>query len=137
MSVGRAVRRLAGCLGVAGLVTAATASAAQPDAALVWRGAQAYEARCGGCHAVAAHRIGPLHAGVLGRRAGSAPGFDYSPALAASRIVWDTATLERWLTDPEAVIPGQRMGYRLGDAALRADIVAFLATLRPMAVAKP
>lgn len=94
------------------------------------RGRIAYEERCGGCHAVDADRVGPRHAGVFGRRAGSVKGFDYSPALERSGIVWDEATLERWLADPEALVPGQRMGYRLGDAALRADIVAYLATLR-------
>jgi cytochrome c len=44
--------------------------------------------------------------------------------------VWNAALLERWLTDPEAVIPGQRMGYRLGDAKARADIVTYLETLK-------
>ncbi len=112
--------------GVALLAVCAGAAAADGDPV---RGEQAYEARCGACHAVEHDRIGPRHAGVLGRRAGSVPGFGYSSALRASRVVWDTATLERWLADPEAVIPGQRMGYRLQDAALRADIVAYLATL--------
>lgn len=93
------------------------------------RGAQAYEARCTGCHAVATDRVGPRHAGVFGRRAGSIPGFAYSPALRASPVVWDRATLTRWLTDPETLIPGQRMGFRVDDAAVRADIVAYLATL--------
>ncbi len=105
---------------------AAPAAAGGGDAQL---GRKAYEARCGGCHAVDSDRIGPRHAGVVGRRAGSVPGFDYSPALRASGLVWDAALLERWLADPEALVPGQRMGYRLGDAKLRADIVAYLATL--------
>ena len=94
------------------------------------RGVQAYEARCGGCHAVHADRIGPRHAGIVGRRAGSVPGFAYSDALRASTLVWDAALLDRWLADPEALVPGQRMGYRLADAQARADIVAYLATLR-------
>jgi len=63
---------------------------------------------------------------VFGRRAGSVQGFDYSPALAGSKLVWDAASLERWLADPESVIPGQRMSYSLGDASERADMVAFL-----------
>ena len=112
--------------GVALLAVCGGAAAADGDPV---RGEQAYEARCGACHAVEHDRIGPRHAGVLGRRAGSVPGFGYSPALRSSRVVWETATLERWLADPEALIPGQRMGYRLQDAALRADIVAYLATL--------
>jgi cytochrome c len=78
---------------------------------------------------VEADRIGPRHAGVFGRRAGSVAGFDYSPALSASGIVWNAQTLEHWLSNPESLIPGQRMGYSLGDATARADVIAFLATL--------
>ena len=95
----------------------------------VQRGQQAYEARCGGCHSVDADRIGPRHAGIVGRRAGSVAGFAYSDALRQSGITWDATLLDRWLTDPEALVPGQRMGYRLGDAQARADIVAYLGTL--------
>lgn len=109
--------------GLAAGLALPAAAAEVGDAA---RGEQAYEARCGGCHALAADRVGPRHAGLIGRRAGSAPDFDYSPALRASTLVWDAPLLTRWLADPEAVVPGQRMGYRLGDAQLRADIVAFL-----------
>lgn len=94
------------------------------------RGQQVYEARCGGCHSVEADRVGPRHAGVFGRRAGAVAGFAYSPALAASKLVWNAATLERWLNNPEALVPGQRMGYSLTDPALRADVVAYLATLK-------
>lgn len=94
------------------------------------RGAEAYEARCGGCHSVEADRVGPRHAGVVGRRAGSVPGFAYSPALKASGFTWDEKLLERWLTNPEAVVPGQRMGYSVADADIRADVIAFLATLK-------
>lgn len=93
------------------------------------RGRAAYEARCGGCHSVATDRIGPRHAGVFGRRAGSVPGFAYSEALRRSGLTWDAESLDRWLADPEALVPGQRMGYRLDDKQARADIVAYLATL--------
>jgi cytochrome c len=109
-----------------GLATAAGAQGAGDPVA----GRVAYEARCGGCHSVEADRIGPRHAGLIGRRAGSVPGYDYSPALARSRLVWDARNLERWLQNPEALIPGQQMGYRLDDPAIRADIIAFLGTLR-------
>lgn len=121
--------RLGGaCIGfalVAGLHAAACA--AQGDAA---SGQQAYVARCGGCHSVEADRVGPRHAGVFGRRAGSVAGFDYSPALRSSLLVWDASNLDQWLTNPESLIPGQRMDYSLGDAAMRADLIAFLASLK-------
>jgi cytochrome c len=114
------------------LLVAAAAAQAGGD---VPRGQQLYEARCGGCHSVAADRIGPRHAGVFGRRAGSVAGFDYSPALQRAGVVWDAQTLDRWLADPEALLPGQRMGYRLMDAAERADVIAYLATLTAAAAA--
>jgi cytochrome c len=111
-------------------VSAALAACASAQAAGdAERGKDTYEARCGGCHSVEADRIGPRHAGVFGRKAGSVAGFAYSPALQASGVVWNEQTLERWLTDPEKFVPGQRMGYSLGDAALRADVIAYLATL--------
>jgi len=114
-------------LAALGAMAALPALAVQGDAL---QGAQVYAARCGGCHSVEADRVGPRHAGVVGRRAGSIEGFAYSPALKASSIVWNETNLDRWLTNPESLIPGQRMGYSLGDAALRADVVAYLATLR-------
>ena len=93
------------------------------------RGRMAYESRCGACHSVEADRVGPRHVGIVGRRAGAVPGFAYSDALRRSGLTWNAALLDRWLADPEALVPGQRMGYRIDDAAARADIVAYLATL--------
>ena len=93
------------------------------------RGAQAYESRCTGCHSVEQNRVGPRHAGVFGRKAGALRDFDYSPALKAAGFKWDTARLDRWLADPEALVPGQRMGFSVSDPAVRADLVAYLATL--------
>ena len=102
---------------------AQTAAADGGDAA---RGADVYRARCTGCHSLDANRIGPRHRGVFGRVAGSLDDFRYSPALQASDLVWDAESLDLWLTNPQALIPGQRMGFRLGDAAARRDVIAFL-----------
>jgi cytochrome c len=114
---------------VAGLAACLAAGAARAGGD-AQRGESLSEARCGGCHSVDADRVGPRHAGVVGRRAGSVPGFAYSEALRRSGITWDAAMLDRWLTDPEALVPGQGMGYRLDDPQERADVVAYLATLR-------
>jgi cytochrome c len=89
-------------------------------------GAQLYEQRCGGCHAVDANRVGPLHRNVFGRKAGAVLAYDYSPALRASAVRWDEATLNAWLADPEKFIPGQRMGYSVSNAGERSDLIAFL-----------
>ncbi|MFA5119682.1 cytochrome c family protein [Zavarzinia sp.] len=109
---------------VAALVPAVAAAA---DAE---RGKTLYESRCGACHSPDADRVGPHHRGVVGRVAGSVPGFAYSPALKASGLTWTPELLDRWLTDPAALVPGSRMGFRVGSAADRADIVAYLETLK-------
>jgi cytochrome c len=93
----------------------------------VVRGRQLYENRCIACHSIDASRVGPAHKGVVGRRAGGVAGYEYSPAVKRSGIVWTASTLDRWLTDPEKTIPGQRMGYSVPEAKDRADLIAWLA----------
>jgi cytochrome c len=90
------------------------------------RGQRLYESRCIGCHSLDNHRAGPAHRGVVGRRAGTATGYDYSAALAVAQFVWTPENLDRWLADPEALVPGQKMGYRMSDATDRADVIAYL-----------
>ena len=110
---------LAGC-------TAAVTVAGDPV-----RGEQLYERRCADCHDPDANSNGPLHRGVYGRRAGSVPDYHYSPALAQSQIVWNDASLNAWLIDPQALVPGQRMKMRVADPQDRADLIAYLKTLTP------
>lgn len=100
-----------------------TAYAAGGDAA---RGQQVYESRCGGCHSLDSSRVGPRHRGVFGRRAGAVPDFSYSPALAMAKVIWNASTLDQWLRNPEAFLPGQRMNIRVQTEQDRADIIAFL-----------
>jgi cytochrome c len=85
-------------------------------------------ARCAACHSLTSDRTGPRHCGLLGRRAGSLAGFDFSAAMRSSGIVWTTATLDRFLADPLKAVPGTAMGYGgVTDNRERADLVAFLA----------
>ena len=109
------------------LTLCASAASAQPGSAE--HGKQLYESRCFACHSVDANRVGPMHRGVVGRMSGSVPGYDYSPALAHSHFIWTQAKLLKWLTNPEALVPGQKMNYQVDDPQDRADIVAYLATL--------
>jgi cytochrome c len=92
------------------------------------RGKSLYESRCVGCHSIDANRVGPAHRGVVGRKVGGVADFDYSPALKGSKLVWDEQLLQRWLINPEALIPGQRMGYSVSDAKDRTDLVDYLQT---------
>ena len=103
----------------------------------VARGAALYTTHCSSCHSIDQHGEGPAHRGVVGRRAGALNDFDYSPALRKSRILWTRATLKAWLTDPEALIPGQAMDYQLDDAQDRENVVAYLATLKRLPAPAP
>ena len=89
-------------------------------------GEQVY-ARCMACHALEENRIGPKHCGVFGRRAGSLPGFDYSPAMRRSKIVWNEKTLDAFIADPMKNVPGTAMTFAgVADAKERADLIAWL-----------
>jgi len=102
---------------------AARADALQGDPA---RGQQVY-ARCQGCHSIERNRIGPMHKGLFGRRAGSVPGFDYSAAMRNSGIVWSEATLDRFLQGPRKMVPGTKMTYAgVPDPQDRADLIDYL-----------
>jgi cytochrome c len=81
---------------------------------------------CRNCHAFDRNEAGPLHRGVVGRTAGTVAGYDYSPALKNAKIVWTEANLDKWLTDPEALVPGTKMFFNVDNAGDRADIIAFL-----------
>jgi cytochrome c len=110
---------------VLALLTGTAASAEDGDAA---RGEQLY-ARCAACHALAYDRVGPRHCGVLGRRAGTVPGFDYSPAMKRSKLVWTKENLNRFLADPPGVVPGTTMTYAgVNNAKERAGLIAYLET---------
>ena len=105
-------------------VPTAFAASAAPDAT---RGEQIY-ARCLACHALAFDRVGPRHCGLLGRKAGSVAGFAYTPAMKASRLVWNAETLDRFLENPMRVVPGTAMTYAgVPDKQDRADLIAYLA----------
>lgn len=118
---------------VASLWTALLALAGSPVAAQApsaARGQTLFEARCTACHSLDANRVGPALQTVVGRKAGTAKGYDYSPGLAGAKHRWNRQMLLAWLTDPEAVVPGQRMGYRVEAAADREAIVAYLSAQR-------
>jgi cytochrome c len=95
----------------------------------VARGQALFESRCVACHSLDANRVGPALRGVLGRTAGKAKDYFYSEAMTAATHVWDAPKLKAWLTNPENVVPGQAMNYRLDNADDREDVVAYLASV--------
>jgi cytochrome c len=105
---------------------AALVAASTPDAR---RGQDAFGKRCTGCHALDRIKVGPPLRRVYGRQAGQDSEFSYSDALKSTAVTWDEATLERWLTDTNSIVPENNMSFRLDDAAERADIIAYLKQL--------
>ena len=95
-------------------------------AADISRGERLYE-RCAACHSLERDRTGPRHCGLVGRKAGTVPGFAYTEAMRDSGIVWDAKSLDRFLAAPLAAVPGTSMGYAgIPDAGERRDLIAFL-----------
>src|SRR5215469_2330322 len=103
---------------------AGAAAHAQPagDAA---KGEAAFNDQCSQCHTIGAMNQGPNLAGVVGRKAGTSPGFPYTPAMKASKLTWTPANLEKFLADSQAAVPGTAMSVSVPSAAERADIVAY------------
>ena len=108
----------------------------------VARGQALFDSRCVACHSLDANRVGPALRSVVGRTAGKAKGYIYSEAMAAATHTWNREKLTAWLINPENVVPGQEMNYRLDLQQDRDDVVAYLVSLAaPLAsapaVAKP
>ena len=83
--------------------------------------------RCVACHALAYDRTGPRHCGLLGRKAGTVKGFEYSAAMKRSKLVWSTKTLDAFLASPFKFVPGTSMGYAgVTDPTERRDLIAYL-----------
>ena len=115
-------------LASAGAMLAAGGALAQTgDAA---KGSDVYDDRCSGCHVIGGVGQGPGLAGVVGRKAGAAPGFDYTAALKGSGVIWTAASLDRWLAGPQKLVPGTAMTAVVPDAAERRALIAYLATLK-------
>lgn len=109
------------------LAIASAALAQSPSAApQASAGAKLYQSKCSSCHSMATNKIGPAHRGVFGRVAGTAPGYKYSAALKGSKITWNAATLDKWLTGPQKLVKGSKMYLVVANADERAAIIAYL-----------
>ncbi len=96
-------------------------------------GRHVFDAKCSICHTAQPGRnlMGPSLFGVVNRPSGHAAGFHYSQANINSGLTWDPATLDRYLAAPRRLVPGTLMTFPgLKDAKERADVIAFLETLR-------
>src|ERR1700754_983776 len=96
--------RIAAAVSLVAVIASSEASFAAGDAA---HGEKLYQ-MCKGCHVPGKNTVGPMHDGVYGSKAGAIAGYTYSPALKNSGIVWNDETLDTWLTNPQAFIPGSK-----------------------------
>ena len=118
-----------GAVAAATSLAAAAARAANLPTGDPTRGKALYQG-CAACHSIDENDLGPRHRGVVGRPAGSIADYNYSAALKSSGLTWDEATLDRWLTNPSALVPGTKMFFKIDDAQSRADVIAYLKDLK-------
>jgi cytochrome c len=106
-------------------MVAASLSSARADSP----GEVVFKKNCAICHTTEAgkNKIGPSLAGIVGRKAGSVPNFNYSEANKNSGVTWDDATLDTYLTDPRKFVPGTKMVFPgLKNADDRKALIAYL-----------
>jgi cytochrome c len=109
-----------------------TLAAVAPSARAQDSGGVLFKRYCAICHSVepGKNKIGPSLYGVVGRKAGSVPGYSYSDANKKSGITWTEAELDKYLTDPRRVVPGTKMLFPgLKDAGQRKAVIAYLKQL--------
>jgi cytochrome c2 len=116
-----------------GLVAALLAPAGARAAGDAAAGQELFAANCAACHSLDPNdpRSGPYLKGVVGRKSAGVPDYEYSDGMAGANKVWDEATLNQYLANPQAVVPGTKMLFPgLKDDQQRADLIAYLATLK-------
>jgi cytochrome c len=113
----------------AGLIVCALALACLPALAADMRGKLLF-LRCAACHSLSdgpSAKIGPSLKSVVGRPSGSLPGYHYSAAMQKAHLVWDAATLDKWLTKPNDLVPGTAMAFAgLPNERDRQAVIAYL-----------
>ena len=74
-------------------------------------GAAIFQTNCAVCHSVEAgtNKLGPSLFGIVGRKSATVDSFSYSPAMTKADLTWDAATLDKYLTNPQALVPGTKM----------------------------
>ena len=101
----------------------------QTETAEAAHGKELFERRCSGCHSADLNKEGPRLRGVYGRKAAGVTGFSYSDSLKKLNVRWDDASLDKWLSDPDAMAPDTDMAFRLADGAERKAVIAYLKSL--------
>jgi cytochrome c2 len=130
----RVMRSVAKFCAHSALLVLSASVVAQDEAA---KGKQLFDAQCVACHTVkpGQNGFGPSLAGVVGRHAGTASGFNYTSAMANSGLTWDDSALDAFLASTTQKVPGTAMALALPSPGDRAAIIAYLKTISPAATA--
>lgn len=115
-------------LSIAVLCAAAFGVSHPADAADQARGEVLFQ-KCHACHSIQQENgaLGPSLSGIFGKKAGSQEQFRYSPAMRRSNIVWNNSSLDQFLAEPQATIPGNRMPFAgMPEKSDRDDLIAYL-----------
>ena len=121
----RPVRLLVICLTAEALLL----GFASVDQEAAQKGKAVFDRRCSGCHAADINKEGPRLRGVFGRKAASVPDFTYSDPLKKLNLRWDEASLDLWLTNPDAVARDTDMAFTLNAPDERKAVIAYLKSL--------
>ena len=116
------------CIGAVSLAAIVIGAVAPSLAADAGRGEQLF-VECASCHTLekGVHNVGPSLNGLFQRKAGSFDDFRYSPAMKRANITWTADELDKFIADPQTVVPANRMPYAgMTNAADRADLIAYL-----------
>lgn len=127
------IDKLTAAMALAVLIAATAPLAAQmviPKAAPA-SGDKMFGQQCGACHSATPGetRVGPSLAGVVGRKAGTLAGYQYSAALKKSGLTWNATSLDKWLSGTQADVPGSKMSYAQADPAKRKAIIDYLSSI--------
>jgi len=121
------VARRVGLAGLGLMVLASPVGGAQAAD----EGEKLFVNHCGTCHSLdpaAGPRQGPNLHGVIGRKAGSLDGFSYSKGLKAAGWTWTPQQMDKWISDPKALIPDTFMNYHQANPATRLKIIDYVKT---------
>ena len=120
-------------IGATALAAATLLADAASAAGDVAKGRAIFNRTCMNCHStkIGVNKIGPSLRGILGRQSASVPDFNYSEALKSANKVWNNEELDVYLSNPRGTMHGVRMFFKgLPEAEQRADVIAYLATLK-------
>lgn len=118
-------RTLIAIIALAALPTGMAMAQAAPN---VQKGKQVFT-QCAACHSLKAGQngVGPSLHGLFGEKAGMVPGYNFSPAMKKSNVVWNAETLKKYLSDPQKFIPGNKMPFAgIHNETQLNDLIAYL-----------